>query len=208
MAGRPAKYCRETVIGNAMAEFWSRGFVGSDIDGLTGAAGVNRHSLYKAFGGKRGLFLDALRHYVDGVAAGYVKLLEQGSGLDDICAYFAYATGMRQVENPDAEPQGFDQRGCFLVNTAIELGHSDPQVTALLEVYYARIENAFAGLIRRGQESGSIRSDIDPHITARWLRVTSQGLSVSSRMGSVPGDLTGVVRMALATTEQAKGERG
>lgn len=208
MAGRPTQYRRETVIGNAMAQFWSSGFVGSDIDMLTSAAGVNRHSLYKAFGGKQGLFLDALRHYVDVVAAGYVKMLEEGAGLDDICAYFEYATGMRQVKNPNDEPQGFDQRGCFLVNTAIELGRSDPQVTELLEVYYARIENAFAGLIRRGQETGSIRSDIDPHITARWLRVTSQGLSVSSRMGSAPGDLTRVVRMALATTQQAQGERG
>ena len=105
-----------------------------------------------------------------------------------------------------------DQRGCLLVTTAIELGRSDPQVAELLDTYYARIESAFAGLIRRGQETGAIRGDLDPLVMARWLRVTGQGLSVSSRIGLVPGDLADVVRMALSPpNDQAnnqEGERG
>ena len=205
MAGRPVSYERSEVVQGAMAHFWAQGFEASDVDALTQATGLNRHSLYKAFGGKRGLFLDALRHYVNEVSSTYADALETGAGLADIVAYFERITRMEGA--PEAA-QGFDQRGCMLVNTAIELGRSDPQVAGLLDTYYARIEGAFAGLIRRGQESGSIRRDLDPLVTARWLRVTGQGLSVSSRIGLMPGDLADVVRMALSPPEHQEGERG
>ena len=197
MAGRPVTYDRDAVVDGAMIEFWARGFTTSDVERLTQAAGLNRHSLYKSFGGKRGLFLEALRRYVDEVAAAYVAMLESGTGLDDLLAYFERISGA-QGQASDPAPQGFDHRGCFLVNTAIELGRTDPDVAALLDAYYARIEEGFAGLIRRGQAHGSIRGDLDPQITARWLRVTGQGLSVSSRIGAMPQDLAQMMRLALA----------
>jgi len=196
MAGRPVRYERDAVVDGAMAEFWARGFALSDVERLTQASGLNRHSLYKRFGGKRGLFLEALRRYIDEVAAAYVALLESGAGLDDLLAYFERIGGAHEIGG-DA-PQGFDHRGCFLVNTAIELGRTDPDVAALLDAYYARIEEGFAGLIRRGQAHGSIRGDLDPQITARWLRVTGQGLSVSSRIGAMPQDLAQTMRLTLA----------
>jgi TetR/AcrR family transcriptional repressor of nem operon len=205
MAGRPIGYERGEVVQGAMAQFWARGFGASDVDTLTQATGLNRHSLYKAFGGKRGLFLDALRHYVEDVSAVYANVLETGDGLADIVAYFERIT--RGEGAPEAA-RGFDQRGCLLVNTAIELGRSDPQVAELLDAYYARIECAFAGLIRRGQDKGTIRRDLDPLVMARWLRVTGQGLSVSSRIGMMPGDLADVVRMALSPQNHREGERG
>lgn len=197
MAGRPVSYDRDAVVDGAMVEFWARGFTTSDVERLTQAAGLNRHSLYKSFGGKRGLFLEALRRYVDEVAAAYVAMLESGTGLDDLLAYFERISGV-QEQAGDHAPQGFDHRGCFLVNTAIELGRADPDVAALLDAYYARIEDGFAGLIRRGQAHGSIRGDLDPQITARWLRVTGQGLSVSSRIGAMPQDLAQMMRLTLA----------
>ena len=94
--------------------------------------------------------------------------------------------------------EGYDHRGCLLVNTAIELGRSDSDVAALLDGYYARIERGFAGLIRRGQTQGSLRADLDPLITARWLRVTSQGMSVAARIGAMPQDLPQMMRLTLA----------
>ena len=197
MAGRPAQYDRDAVIEGSMAEFWAQGFALSNVERLTQVSGLNRHSLYKAFGGKRGLFLDALRHYIDHVAATYVAMLEQGSGLDDLLAYFERISGV--VAEQEAA-DGFDYRGCFLVNTAIELGRSDGDVAALLDGYYERIEQGFAGLIRRGQAQGSIRADLDPALIARWLRVTGQGLSVSARIGAIPQDLAPMMRLTLSPT--------
>ena len=200
MAGRPVAYEREAVIDGAMDEFWARGFALSDVERLTQASGLNRHSLYKAFGGKRGLFVEALRGYIERVSAAYLAMLEQGAGLDDLLAYFELIGGA--VADQEAAG-GYDHRGCFLVNTAIELGRSDADIAAMLDTYYARIERGFAGLIRRGQAQGSLRADLDPQITARWLRVTSQGMSVSARIGAMPQDLPQMMRLTLGAAQRS-----
>ncbi|WP_380872487.1 TetR family transcriptional regulator [Sphingomonas sp. DBB INV C78] len=191
---RPIAYDREAVIERATFQFWEHGFADCDVDTLTRSAGVNRHSLYKAFGGKAGLFTDALTFYIAHIAAPYIALIEKGDGLDAIIAYFEAATGAAN----DAVVQGYDLRGCFITNTVAELGRSDPQVAAIIDGYYARMERAFAALIERGQAGGSIRADLDPVATARWLLLTTQGISVSARMGAPAPDFPGVVRAALA----------
>ncbi|MEU8821899.1 helix-turn-helix domain-containing protein [Actinoplanes sp. NPDC048796] len=49
----------------AAALFAGRSYDGTSVDDLVGQTGVHRGSLYKTFGSKRGLYLAALRHYVD-----------------------------------------------------------------------------------------------------------------------------------------------
>ncbi|WP_150292851.1 TetR/AcrR family transcriptional regulator [Sphingobium estronivorans] len=194
---RPVKYDRDQVVDLATRQFWEDGFAACDVETLTRALGLNRHSLYKSFGGKAGLFHDALEHYLDLVTAPYLMLLERGAGLDDIVAYFDIATRPAKGDGPEAIAE-LDPRGCLIANTAVEIGRSDPEVAAIVDRYYDRVERGFAGLVMRGQASGSIRSDIDPDATARWLLLTSQGLSVSARMGRADPGLAAIVRAALA----------
>ncbi|ARS27683.1 TetR/AcrR family transcriptional regulator [Sphingomonas sp. KC8] len=194
---RPASYDRTMVVEQATLRFWEDGFAECDVETLTRAAGVNRHSLYKAFGGKSGLFLSALDHYLATVAAPYIALLEGGAGLDELVAYFEIASGVIN-RTGHGDIQGYDRRGCFITNTVAELGRSQPEVSAIVDGYYDRVERAFAGLIARGQAAGSIRADLDPGATSRWLLLTSQGMSVASRMGAVATDLPNIIRAALA----------
>ena len=60
MAGRPRSYDREEVLERAMTLFWEKGFEGAHLGELVEVTGLNRFSLYKEFGGKEGLFRDAL----------------------------------------------------------------------------------------------------------------------------------------------------
>lgn len=194
---RPVTYNRSKVVELAALRFWEDGFADCDVETLTQAAGVNRHSLYKAFGGKSGLFLDALDFYLGQIAAPYLSLLERGTGLDELVAYFEIATGGIN-DTGHGDIQGYDRRGCLITNTVAEMGRSDPQINAIIDRYYDRVERGFAALIARGQASGSIRADLDPGATSRWLLLTTQGMSISARMGAVSADLPNIVRMALA----------
>jgi TetR/AcrR family transcriptional repressor of nem operon len=181
----------------AALSFWEQGFADCDVETLTKAAGVNRHSLYQAFGGKGGLFLQALGFYLDRVAAPYIALLEGGTGLEELVAYFEIASG--GLNNTGvSDVQGYDNRGCLIANTVAEMGRSNPQVNAIVDHYYSRAKNAFAALITRGQAAGSIRSDLDPDAASQWLLLTSQGMSVSARLGAVSPDWPNIIRMALA----------
>src|ERR1700742_1531975 len=70
--GRPRSFHREHALEAAMRVFWKRGFEGASLTELTEAMGINRPSLYAAFGDKAALFHEAVTRY--GVGPGrYVR---------------------------------------------------------------------------------------------------------------------------------------
>lgn len=62
--GRPRTYDRDEVLQKSIRLFWERGYEGTHLRDLLEATGINRFSLYKEFGGKEGLFEEALRAYI------------------------------------------------------------------------------------------------------------------------------------------------
>ena len=191
---RPVAYDRDTVIRLALDTFWTEGFRNSDVDRLTRAAGVNRHSLYKAFGGKWGLYTAALRHYMENIAGEFLAVLERGPGLDAILKYF------RKVSDTfsSSSAETGDRRGCFITNTAIEFGQSNDEISRLLQDYQDNAERAFFRALQRGQVDGSVRSDIDAKAVSRVLVLTGQGVSVAARSGRATRDLVRPITTMLA----------
>src|SRR5437762_10320639 len=61
--GRPRAYDPDVAIGQAMETFWDGGYAATSLDELSAATGMNRPSLYGAFGDKRDLYLKALARY-------------------------------------------------------------------------------------------------------------------------------------------------
>lgn len=191
---RVAAYDIDVVVDKALMSFWAKRYGGCDVEQLTRVTGLNRHSLYKVFGGKAGLFRAALTRYVESDAQVFIDALGQGRGLDAIERYFALATESigKQAHS------GAGRRGCFITNTVTELGRSDRGVNAIVAHYYQCVECAFVGAIERGQADGSIRGDLDPKPTAKWLMLTGQGLSVAARFNAEASGLNGIVRAALS----------
>jgi TetR/AcrR family transcriptional repressor of nem operon len=190
---RPIAYDRNAVVKLSLEQFWTEGFGKSDIDRLTRTVGVNRHSLYSAFGGKTGLYKEALVHYIETVASEFLDILECGSGLEGILAYFEKASDVYSAMDNGLDPN----RGCFITNTLIEFGQSDGELCSVIDDYYSLAEKAFLKALRRGQKDNSIRSDLNPRSTARILVLTSQGASVSSRLGRTKPNLLQPVRTLL-----------
>ena len=61
--GRPRAFEPETALTQAMDVFWQEGFAATSLDSLSAATGLNRPSLYGAFGDKRALYLQAYSQY-------------------------------------------------------------------------------------------------------------------------------------------------
>src|SRR6204780_4587362 len=61
--GRPRAFEPETALTQAMDVFWQGGFAATSLDDLSAATGLNRPSLYGAFGDKRAIYLQAYRQY-------------------------------------------------------------------------------------------------------------------------------------------------
>ena len=69
--GRPRAFDIDKALDRALKVFWRKGFEGASLHDLTRAMGINRPSLYAAFGNKEALFRRALDRYDSG-PAGYV----------------------------------------------------------------------------------------------------------------------------------------
>src|ERR1700730_11981301 len=61
--GRPRAYDPATAVARATETFWKAGYAGTSLDDLVAATGMNRPSLYAAFGDKRDLYLKTLTRY-------------------------------------------------------------------------------------------------------------------------------------------------
>src|SRR6202521_2375322 len=67
--GRPRSFDIDGALDRALQVFWRKGYEGTSLSDLTKAVGVNRPSLYAAFGDKEALFRKALHRYLTGPAA-------------------------------------------------------------------------------------------------------------------------------------------
>ena len=65
--GRPRQYDRETALKGALSVFSTKGFTVTSLDDLASVAGMNRPSLYNAFGDKESMYRETLEHFIAGL---------------------------------------------------------------------------------------------------------------------------------------------
>lgn len=159
---------------DAMKLFWRKGYVGSSLNDLIEATGINRGSLYNAFGGKQALFVEALLRYDTGNRkATLTKLAAMGEPLLAIRTLF---DGLVQESIQDTE-----RKGCFLVNTALELPHHEPEVQEIVRNGMGELEGFFRDMIEQGQSKGEIPKEVPAAETAKSLVSLFVGIRVMAR---------------------------
>jgi TetR/AcrR family transcriptional regulator, transcriptional repressor for nem operon len=124
---RPREFDFNQALQAAMLLFWERGYEAASVDDLLRRMKLNRASLYGAFGEKRALFVQALKHYDKNF--GYESLLERaqsGSPKKAITELFD-ETVKANRETPLAE-----RRGCLMQNTALELAPHDAVIRKIV----------------------------------------------------------------------------
>ncbi|MEM8592191.1 MAG: TetR/AcrR family transcriptional regulator [Pseudomonadota bacterium] len=165
---RPREFDPDTVMDRAMGVFWEHGYVGASLPDLLDGMGLTRGSFYKAFKGKKQLFLAALDRYYDEEVVPGITLLkdaEQGSG----------ATRIKQVFGaiPAAVERG-DERGCLLCSAASGRAMRDDDI--------ARVIHRQLGAFEGGFESALADSDTAQG-TARLLVSQYMGMRAMARGG-------------------------
>lgn len=164
----------EQVLTEAMHVFWRHGYRATTVRALADATGIGGGSIYNTFGGKRGLFLEALRHY-DRVHR-EVPLAELAAWPSPRRAVLAVFEGAVAAVLEDES-----RDGCMEVNIALELSPHDEEVAAVVAGAFAGMEVFLRDTIERGQACGEISRGTDPGAAARALLALFLGLRVLAR---------------------------
>lgn len=187
-AGRPRQFDVNEALDKALAVFRQKGFEGASLPDLTKAMGINRPSLYAAFGNKESLFRKALDRYVE---QGIERLQAA------LSAPTAYGAVERVFMNIVEKSGCSDARGCLLVQGALACGDEAQPVRLELAARRQQIEVIFRQRFERAIAEGDLPSGTSPTNLAAYIATVLQGMSVQSSGGASREALLGIAEMAL-----------
>ncbi len=191
--GRPRGFKPETALTQAMDVFWKDGFAATSLDDVSAATGLNRPSLYGAFGDKRALYLQAYSQYRKHVNEAFAPLFAASEPLRVklkrilITALNLYLSG---EEGP---------RGCFTVLTAASDAIADPAIHGLVAEAIDATDRAFGRLFADARATGELSADADARRLARMASATIHTLSIRARARIPRAELLPIVDDAVTT---------
>ena len=169
--GRPRSFDPAEVLGAASERFRTHGYAGTSLDDLVDATGLQRPSLYAAFGDKHAIYLATLDRTIERAGRGFDRLIAAGLPLrESLQAMFrtvidGYLTG-------EAGPSG-----CILVSTSAARAVDDEEIRKRLAAFLRMEDDKIEELL-------IARGDAKAHAHARLATATIHSLSVRARAGA------------------------
>lgn len=193
---RPREFDETEALNAALMVFWQKGYEGTTLDDLTGAMGINRPSLYGAFGNKEQLFRRVLAHYEHGPAAYVVEALAAPTAR--ACAELTLRGAAKLGTCPE------HPGGCLAVHAALATGEDADRIRKMLVEFRAAGECALKARFERAQAEGDLPPEADPASLARFISTVVRGMAVEAASGATREDLEPVIQLALAAWPETK----
>jgi AcrR family transcriptional regulator len=187
--GRPRGFDADKALDRALQVFWRKGYEGTSLSDLTDAMGINRPSLYAAFGDKEALFRKVLDRYAEGPASYVGKALEEPT---------ARAVMERLLrETVEASAKRGNPKGCLMVQSALACGKETEPVRRELIARRAAGEAAVRRRFERANREGDLPANVNPADLARYVMTVLHGMAVEAASGATRTELQRIAEMAL-----------
>ena len=187
--GRPRGFDENAALEAAMRVFWEKSYEGATLSDLTSAMGINRSSMYAAFGDKAALFRRAVERYGEGPARYIRDALEQPV-LRDVVADLLHGAVLF-LSQP-----GYP-RGCLSVRAALACGvDAEPIQKAMVE-WRKGGEEALRKRFVKAQRAGELPRDISPADLARFIATVMAGLTVQAVNGATRDEMKRIADLVL-----------
>jgi AcrR family transcriptional regulator len=188
-SGRTRQFDVDEALDRALEVFWARGYEGATLPELTRAMGINRPSLYAAFGNKEELFRKALDRYLAGPQGFMAEALKEPTARAVAEAIFSGFIRMQR---------GRDRaRGCLVVQGALACGEEAEPVRRKLARLRQAAVTAFRERFERAVQDGDLPKGTDCAGLARYVATVLNGLAVQAASGATEKDLRLVSALAM-----------
>ncbi len=188
-SGRTRQFDVDEALDKALNVFWARGYEGATLPALTKAMGINRPSLYAAFGKKEELFRKALDRYQTGPQAFLGEALAKPTAR--AVAEAIFSGFIRMLRGRDKV------RGCLIVCGALACGDEAEPVRHEL----ARLRQAAVSTLRerfeRSVQDGDLPEGTDCATLARYVATVLNGQAVQAASGTTEKELRLVSALAM-----------
>jgi TetR/AcrR family transcriptional regulator, copper-responsive repressor len=189
--GRPRQYDPERALAKAAEAFWKHGYAATSLDDLVAATGMNRPSLYAAFGDKRDLYLKTLTRYQQQSRAIGAQITADDPPLRVFLKRFYEAALDIYLESGD------EARGCYSISTAPAQAVTDAAVRDFLAASISGTDAFVAKQIAKARERGEVPLGADPHALAQLATAALHTIAVRARVGVPRKQLRAVAAVAI-----------
>jgi len=186
---RPRAFCTDTALDRAMEVFWRNGYEGTSISRLTEAMGINRPSLYAAFGNKEELFQKALDRYVGLKNAHFDRALAAPTAREVVRTLLYEAA---EIMTDPTHPVG-----CLAVQGALSCRDETERVRQELAEIRVWFENRLRDRFEQERDAGRLPADCDPAALASFVSTVGYGMSVQASGGATTEQLRQVAETAM-----------
>ena len=166
------RFDEQELIASALDLFWRKGLHDATMQDLAAATGVQRGSLYNAYGDKEAIFLRAFDQYTEQFLATAASALATG----DAAARLRNFLDVIIVNMTSGSPP----RGCLTTRTALDAAVSSTVVRQRVQGLLSRLEQIVSKAISAAPRGPRV---VDANRLARVIVTFTRGLAVMERAG-------------------------
>jgi AcrR family transcriptional regulator len=189
--GRPPEYDRAAALGRAIDAFHAKGYAATTLDDLSEAMGMNRPSLYNAFGDKEALYREALACFTAALdQALSTSLFEEPDLERALMKFYQGAIDTYLASEPP--------RGCFVFCTAPAEAVTHPEIAADMSVVLKRVDRALERRFADAKASGRLPRELDCEAAAKIAQAVLHSIALRARAGEPRRRLIRLARSGVA----------
>jgi AcrR family transcriptional regulator len=187
--GRARAFDADQALDRAMTVFWSKGYEGTSLSDLTEAMGINRPSLYAAYGNKQELFRKALERYGEGPSSYEREALAQPTARQ---VAEGLLRGAADVQTDPGTPAG-----CLAVLGTTYCAEDSSPIGKIVIAFRRAGQAAIRERFERARAEDDLPTDADPKQLTDYIGTVVCGMAVQAASGATREDLERVIELAM-----------
>ena len=190
--GRPRKFDENQAVAAAMNLFWQKGFAATSLDDLSEATGINRPSLYNAFGDKEAIYRRSLQMMRGHMQQAAQETLGKPSLREALIGFYSAAIDVYVSTEPQA--------GCFVFCTAPAEAINHPDLQEDLRDILAEIDDVFHRRFALAIDDQELPDSFDAKAAAKLAQALLHSIALRARAGETKSSLRKFARNAVDLT--------